>query len=245
MEFFVSTASASRQRTECAIVGVYDKGVLSAAAEELDGRIGGRIARLVKRGDLRGKTGDAVLLTDLEGPAERVIVLGLGNRAAFKRKQYRKALGSAVAMLNRTGAKDAISYLGLDTIADTDVYAQARAGVEVVSGSHYRIPDHKTSNKRPKPALTRFGFAVADRGERGQAERGIEHGQGIVSGMSLMRDLANQPANVCTPGYLARAARDLGKKYKKLRVRVLNEAECRKLHMGSFLSVTAGTQEPA
>ena len=31
MEFFVSTASPSRQRTECAIVGVYDKGVLSAA----------------------------------------------------------------------------------------------------------------------------------------------------------------------------------------------------------------------
>ena len=63
MEFFVSTASPSRQRTECAIVGVYDKGVLSTAAEELDARIGGRIAKLVKRGDLRGKTGDAVLLT--------------------------------------------------------------------------------------------------------------------------------------------------------------------------------------
>ena len=35
---------------------MYDKGVLSAAAEELDKRIGGRIARLVKRGDLRGKS---------------------------------------------------------------------------------------------------------------------------------------------------------------------------------------------
>jgi leucyl aminopeptidase len=246
MEFFVSTASPSRQRTDCAIVGVYDKGALSAAAEELDARIGGRIAKLVKRGDLRGKTGDAVLLADLSGaPCERVIVLGLGNRSAFKRKQYRKALTSALAMLSKTGAKDAISYLGLDEIAEADAYSQARVAVEVVAASHYRIPDHKTTNKRPKPSLTKFGLAVANRGDKSQAERGITHGQAIVSGMSLMRDLANQPASVCTPSYLARAAKNLARDYKKLNVRVLNEAECKRLGMGSFLSVTEGTEQPA
>ena len=63
--------------------------------------------------------------------------------------------------------------------------------------------------------------------------------------MSLMRDLANQPANVCTPGYLARTAKNLARDYKKLNVRVLNEAECKRLGMGSFLSVTEGTEEPA
>jgi leucyl aminopeptidase len=246
MEFFVGTASPSRQRTECAIVGVFDKGVLSAGAEELDSRLGGRIARLIKRGDLRGKTGDAVLLTDLSGgPCERVIVLGLGNRGAFKRKQYRKALASALVMLGRTGAHDAVSYLGLDEIPDTDAYTQARIAVEVVAAAQYRIPDHKTSHKRPKPALTKFGIAVASRGDKSQAERGLAHGQGIVGGMALMRDLANQPANVCTPGYLARTAKNLARDYKKLNVRALNETECKRLGMGSFLSVTEGSEEPA
>jgi leucyl aminopeptidase len=246
MEFFVSTASPSRQRTGCAIVGVYDKGVLSAGAEELDSRIGGRIAKLIKRGDLRGKTGDSAMLSDLTGaPCERVIVLGLGTRSAFKRKQYRKALASALTMLNRTGAHDAISYLGLDEIADADGYTQARIVVEAVTNSQYRIADHKTSSKRPKPALTKFGIALANRGDRAPAERGLAHGQGIVGGMSLMRDLANQPANVCTPGYLARAAKHLARDHKKLNVRVLNETDCRRLQMGSFLSVTAGTEEPA
>jgi leucyl aminopeptidase len=245
MEFFVSTASPSRQRTECAIVGVYEKGVLSAAAEDLDARIGGRIAKLVKRGDLRGKTGDALLLADVDGPCERVIVIGLGKRDGFKRKQYRKALGSALSLLSKTGARDAINYLGLDEVADADAYAQARITVEAVAASQYRIPDHKTSNKRPKPTLTRFGLAVANRGDKGAAERGIAHGEAIVSGMALTRDLANQPANVCTPSYLARAARNLAKEYKKLNVRVLNEAECKRLGMGAFLSVTNATEEPA
>jgi leucyl aminopeptidase len=246
MEFFVSTAAASKQRTDCAIVGVYDKGVLSAAAAELDERIGGRIARLVKRGDLRGKAGDVLLLADLAGtPIERVVVVGLGARSSFKRKQYRKALTSALATLSRTGAKDAVSYLGLDGVADVDTYTVTRIAVEVAANSQYRISDHKTANKRQKPTLLRFGIAVANRGDRGNAERAITHGQAIVAGTSLMRDLANEPANFCTPGYLAKAARTLAREHRKIRVRVLNEAECRRLQMGSFLSVTAGTTEPA
>jgi leucyl aminopeptidase len=60
-----------------------------------------------------------------------------------------------------------------------------------------------------------------------------------------MRDLANQPANVCTPGYLAKAARNLAREHRKITARVLNETECRRLQMGSFLSVTRGTHEPA
>lgn len=246
MEFFVSTASASRQRTDCAIVGVYDKGVLSAAAEDLDGRIGGRIARLVKRGDMRGKSGDALLLADLTGgPCDRVVVVGLGARGSFKRKQYRKALTTALGLIARTGAREALSYLSLEPIEDADSYALARSTVEVVGHSQYRIPDHKTANKRAKPTLTRFGIAVESRSDRGNAERGLAHGEGIVAGMAVMRDLANQPANVCTPGYIARTAKALSRDHRKIKVRVLNEAECRRLQMGSFLSVTAGTEEPA
>jgi leucyl aminopeptidase len=246
MEFFVSTAAPSRQRTDCAIVGVFDKGVLSEAAQALDRRIGGRIARLVKKGDVRGKAGDALLLTDISGAAcERLLVVGLGARDGFKRKQYRKALASAVAALGRTGARDAVSYLGMEDLADADSYALARIAVEVVAHAQYRIPDHKTANKRPKSTLTRFGVAVASRAAANNAERGVAHGNGIVAGMSLMRDLANHPANVCTPTYLSNAAKALARDHRSIRVRVLNEAECRRLKMGSFLSVTAGSEEPA
>lgn len=242
MDFFVSTGAVTRQRTECAIVGIFDKGTLSDAAEELDQRLGGRIARLVKKGDMRGKSGDLLLLADLGAPAERVILVGLGSRASFKRKQFRRALGSAVATLAKTGARDAISYLASD---DLDTYTTGRIAAEVVSNSQYRIPDHKTANKKPKPALTRFGIAVTQKGDRSAAERGLSHGQGIAAGMALMRDLANQPANVCTPSYLANAAKTLARDYRSIRTKVLNEDECRRLKMGSFLSVTAGTEEPA
>lgn len=246
MEFFATSTAPARQRTDCAIVGVYEKGVLTSAAEELDSRIGGRISRLVKRGDLRGKTGDVQLLGDVSGAGcERIVVIGLGARGNFKRKQYRRALVTALTAIGRTSTRDAVSYLALEGVSDADSYALARTAAEVVGNANYRIPDHKTANKRSKPSLTRFGIATASRGERGNTERGLEHGRGIVAGMSLMRDLANQPANICTPTYLANAAKALASQHRKIRVRVLNEADCRKLRMGSFLSVTAGTDQPA
>jgi leucyl aminopeptidase len=246
MDFFATSTAPSRQSTDCAIVGVYDKGVLSDAAAELDGRIGGRIARLIKRGDLRGKTGDVLMLSDVSGArCERVVVIGLGAKSGFNRKQYRRALSTALTAIARTGARDTVSYLSLETVKDADVYALARTAAEVAGNSAYRIPDHKTANKRPRLALTRFGVAAGSRGDRSNVERGLEHGRGIVAGMSLMRDLANQPANVCTPTYLANAAKTLAREYRGISVRILNEADCRKLRMGSFLSVTEGTEQPA
>ncbi len=245
MELFATSTAPSRQRTDCAIVGVYDKGVMTDAAAELDQRIGGRLARLIKKGDLRGRSGDVVLLSDLSGgPCERILALGLGSKSGFGRKQYRRALNAAFTALAKTGARDAISYLSLETVSDADSYALARAAAEVAGNSAYRIPDHKTTGKRPKSTLTKFGVAT-DRSNRSSVERGLEHGRGIVAGMSLMRDLANQPANVCTPSYLANAAKNLAREHRSIKVRVLNEAECRQLKMGSFLSVTAGTDEPA
>jgi leucyl aminopeptidase len=76
------------------------------------------------------------------------------------------------------------------------------------------------------------------------AERGLEHGQAVSSAMSLQRDLANLPANVCTPIYLADQARALAKQYTSLRVQVLDEAAIKKEKMGCLLAVTQGSAQP-
>jgi leucyl aminopeptidase len=147
--------------------------------------------------------------------------------------------------VGRTGARDALSFLSLEEVGGADEYALGRAAAEVVGAAHYRIPDLKTAKKAPKPALQRFGIAAKDRSGKTAAQRGLDHGQAIFAGMTLTRDLANLPGNVCTPTYLANAAKALGSDYRKLKVQVLGEPEIRKLKMGSFLSVTAGSDQPA
>src|ERR1700744_4756514 len=92
-------------------------------------------------------------------------------------------------------------------------------------------------------ALKRVVFSV-DTGDEKAAKVAAKQGAALASGMDLTRDLGNLPSNVCTPTYLANTAKKLAKDWK-LKVEVLGEKQCEALKMGSFLSVTAGSVEPA
>jgi leucyl aminopeptidase len=93
--------------------------------------------------------------------------------------------------------------------------------------------------------LKKVGLSIAKRGDAARSMRGTEHGDAIVAGMSLAKDLGNLPANVCTPSHIARTAQKMGRELKNVTTRVLSEAEMKRLGMHSLLSVTAGTTEPA
>lgn len=245
MQFHATRSSASAQRTACAVVGIYEKGQLSAAARALDGKCGGTIARIIRRGDFDGKLGEVLPIAELPGaPAGRALLVGLGKRKDFGRKGFRKAVTAAVEWLARSGARDAVLFLAQDAVPDVDDYYAARFAVESACSVLYRIPDLKSGRKPPKPKIVRLGMAVADRGQLAAARRGIKDGAGVVAGMALCRDLANLPANVCTPSYLAARARQMARDHKAVRVRVLTETEIKRLKMGSFLSVTRGSEQP-
>jgi leucyl aminopeptidase len=76
------------------------------------------------------------------------------------------------------------------------------------------------------------------------ARRGLAHGVAIGNAMRVQRDLANLPANVCTPSYLAERARAMGKAGSGIKVQVLDEAGLKREKMGCFLAVTRGSDEP-
>ncbi len=246
MELHAVSASVTRQRTDCAIVGVYEKGLLSAAATELDTKLGKQLSRLIKQGDVRGKLGETLLLPEPKGvSAARVLLIGLGPKDKFGRKQYRKALSAALNVVAKTGSVQATSYLSQETVAATNAYYLGRCTAEVAGHNTYRIPDLKSAKKPPLPALKTLSIAVLGAPEKAQAEKGLQQGKGIASGMALTRDLGNLPANICTPTYLAKTAQQLARDHRgSLKVRVLDQAEIRKLKMGSFLSVTAGSVQP-
>jgi leucyl aminopeptidase len=244
MQFQVIKAGAARQKTSCAVVGIHDGGALTDAARRLDRASGGAISRVLKRGDFAGKGAETFPIVGVRrGPAERILLVGLGSKSAYGRKPYRRAVFAATQWLAKTGVSSAVFWLAADPVPGLEPGYAARHAVESVNNALYRIPDLKTAKKPPVPKLSRIGLVVADADAAAAAE-GVKHGGGIAAGMALMKDLANLPANVCTPRYLADAAKSLAKSHKSVRVRVLDEPEIRRLGMGSFLSVTRGSEEP-
>jgi leucyl aminopeptidase len=77
------------------------------------------------------------------------------------------------------------------------------------------------------------------------AETGLAQGLAISGGVSLAKHLADLPANICTPTFLAQQGLTLAKNFDKIDTTILDVADMEKLGMGSLLAVTRGSREPA
>ncbi len=245
MEFKAIIDAKARQEAGCAVVGVYENDDIGVAARRIDTQLDGLIRKLQGDGDFTAKLGDVLLLPAPAGAAAaRVLLVGLGSRSAFGRKQYRKALQSAVHALAKTGASDAVVYLALEQVPDLDVKYRARGVAEVFCAQLYKIPDLKTGTKPKVPRLSKVAVAVADTRAEKSASEGLRIGAAVGSGVALSRDLANLPPNVCTPTYLGNRAQALAKEFPSIRTKVLDESGIRALKMGAFLAVTQGSDQP-
>jgi leucyl aminopeptidase len=245
MQFHANTGSAGSQKTTCLVLPVYSEGPLPAATRSVDAATGGLIGELLDSGDIKGAIGDTLLVRTPDAiSAKRLLLIGCGKRDKFDRKAYRRATTAIFSALKKTRIKDAVSCLSLENVKGTDAYRRVLIAVESWHYQSYRFTSMKSSTPDDEPALKSFGLAVRSN-HAARARQGIKHGKAISQGISLSRDLGNLPANVCTPSYLAQQARAIGKGRKNLHIEALNENAMEKLGMGSLLSVTAGTAEPA
>jgi leucyl aminopeptidase len=245
MEFKAIIDAKARNGVDCAVAGIYEDGDFGIAARQIDTQLNGLIGKLHGNGDFSGKLGDILFVPNLAGAATaRVLLVGLGTRSGFGRKQYRKALQSAASSLGKTGANEAVVYLALEEVADLDVQYRARIVAEVFCAQLYKIPDLKTSAKPKAQRLSSVSVAVADARASKAATEGLRIGAAVGSGLALSRDLANLPPNICTPTYLGIRARQLAKDFPSIKTKVLDGSGIKALKMGAFLAVTQGSDQP-
>jgi leucyl aminopeptidase len=242
MDFYVTLAEV-RARADCVVLGLHEGEDPSTLRVALDARAARDLAEALATGDFTGRLADTWLVPRAGRPS-RLLLVGLGPRKSWSRRQYRRALAAAAQALTKSGVRDALVRLTTLEVPEVDAYYHARFLTEAVGGALYRIPDRKTGRKPRPPRLARVGVVVARRADLPAARRGVLHGTAVNEGTRVTRDLANLPANICTPTYLGRAAQAIGRRHRKIRVRVLGPAQIRRLKMGSFLSVTRGSDEP-
>jgi leucyl aminopeptidase len=245
MEFMAVVDAKASAPSGCAAVGIYENGDLGVAARRVDKQLEGLITRLQGSGDFAAKLGDILMLPQPSGSAaSRLLLVGLGARAAFGRKQYRKAVLFCAQALAKTGAVDATVYLAMEPVPELDVQYRARIVAEVFSSHAYKIPDLKTAPKPKARRLATVKVATADARAAKAAAEGLAMGAAIGSGLAFARDLANLPPNVCTPTYMGTRAQQLAKEFSSIKTKVLDESAIKALKMGAFLAVTQGSKEP-
>jgi leucyl aminopeptidase len=246
MKFRTKTGRPELQRTACVAVGIFESGTLSGAAERLDKASGGRISTVLRGGDLKGETGQTLMLHDLpNSQATRVLLVGCGKQQGFNDQAYRKATAAAAGAMQHSGADEAVSYLPEIPLPGRDNPWKIRQAVITTEDALYVYDRTKTEDKRPEHPVTRLAFMFSQRKTIAGGEQALAQGSAIATGMTLAKDLANLPGNICTPSYLAEQAMALKKGKRRLRAQVLDEAEMEKLGMGALLSVSRGSEQPA
>ena len=241
MEFGVWTRGLASLSVDCLILGVFEGGELSGEARAVDAACGGRLKKLLDRGDFAGRMGDTLLVSDLPGiGASRVLLTGLGTKKQFQRKSWRRACHSALVATTRTRIASVAVAIDRPEVRELDDYYLGRQVAEITGAALYRVNDLKSGKKPSAPALKKVLAGPARK--VGATERGLAEGAAVAQAATLQRDLANLPANICTPAYLAEQAVALGKRHS-FAVRVLEEAAIRREKMGCLLAVAQGSAQ--
>ncbi|MFK3738631.1 leucyl aminopeptidase [Massilia sp. TN1-12] len=227
-------------KSGCVAVAVYENKKLSEAAKALDAS--GAIAAAVKSGDISGKPGSTLLLRGVAGvSAARVLLVGMGADDVATEKTLSTAVSATLKVFASLGAQDAIIAFPLENVKGRDVAWGVRAIVVAANEAEFRT-DGQKSKKDPVVAGVRK-LAIAVSVSTPQLKTALAQSIAVANGMNLTKELGNLSPNVCTPTYLANTAKKLAADFG-FDVEVLERKQLEALKMGSFLSVTRGSEEP-
>ena len=246
MEFNLKTSHPVKLRSACLIIAVSEPRKLSTTGQIVDKASKGSLLKIIRRGDMDGRSGQSLLLHNLPGiRADRVLLIGCGKDGDMNETAFIKTIGNMSAALENCGASEAHAYITDIPVKGRDVRWKVQQTVLKMSHCRYRFEQLKSNSSDKKKALRKLTMNVPGKRDLAAGESAIEQGIAISAGISIARDLGNLPSNICTPSYIAKQATTLAKGQKKLKVTVLEEADMRKLKMGSLLSVSAGSRQPA
>jgi len=246
MQYLLKSGELASLRTACLVLGVHARRQLTGPAAAIDKASGGKLSAILKRGDMDGEAEQALMLYDLPNvQAERILLVGLGPEKEFTLKVALKSWAGAVRLLNRNSVIEAVNTLPALEIGDSAPDQVLRESVITAEDQVYRFDQCKSKAEPPKRPLKKLVMYIGERPKSQALQRAVSEGEAIAAGITLTKDLANLPGNLCTPGHLADQARKLGRQSPKLKVSVLEEKQMESLGMGSLLSVSRGSREPA
>ncbi|ENO96952.1 leucyl aminopeptidase [Thauera phenylacetica] len=244
MEFTIKTGSPAKLKTGLLVLGAFADGRLPALSAAADGAAEGRLAALIKRGDLDEKAGATLLVHDLPGlHAERVLLVSLGKHDEFGDKAFRDALAAAAKAISTGAAKDAVVALADVELPGRDAAWRLQQATRILADGAYRFDALKSDKKAKKDRGAKKLSLLVSCELGAELDTAALQGHAIAAGMALAKDLGNLPGNLCTPTHLAETAEALGKQYK-FDVEVLDRDDMEKVGMGSFLSVARGSHQP-
>ncbi|MBR0559066.1 leucyl aminopeptidase [Neokomagataea anthophila] len=205
----------------------------SASPEDLkslDALCGGAVLRAVAQKEFCGDVGQVLSLVAPSPAFTQLVLVGAAEKGASKVAATGMEQAGAAAVRALEGVEDAVLMLapGLEKFAP-------EAALGAVLGA-YSFTAYRTKNV-PKKVLARVDVVADDAAAARWADLNA-----VGRGVSLARDLVNEPANVLNPVTFADRIVELEE--HGLKVEVLDEQAMAELGFGALLGVAQGSATP-
>ncbi|MGH8182171.1 MAG: leucyl aminopeptidase [Rhodanobacteraceae bacterium] len=240
LEFSQSSAVPAAVAAPCVVVGVYDD-AMSPAAAAIDAASGGALLRLRDSNDFTGRLGATLLLHTLAGvAAPRVLLVGLGRKAALDAQAYQRACSEAGRALKDLPITAATCFLPELEVAGQTADWRARTCALAIDHACFRYTATLKVSGTDTPRLKQLELVAG-----ADVSDGIAQARAIARGVAFARELGCLPPNLCTPTHIAAQAKTIADEHAgAVTLEVLERADMQKLGMGALLAVASGSATP-
>lgn len=186
-----------------------------------------------------------MLLYSIPGIAERVLLVYCGKESNFKYAEFRKVTSCVAAVLKSSHINKAATFLTDLEVEGWDLEGKIRQTIALTEDCFYRFDKFKTQQEGKVTVrhLRAYVFNLVTSAELPNVEKAIAQALAITSGIKLAKDLANSPANTCTPCYMADQAKNLAEE-AGLAITILEKEDIKKEAMNALLAVAQGSEQP-
>ena len=226
MEFFVTHQAVDHYSGDCSVA-------FASKDKSNDNRI---IQTYLDLHRFEPKLASTLMLGKVEGyKSKRVLVVGLGE-SPLTRKDFIKVLKSLSSAMGNSKVKNVV--IPFIEVEDADEAWIQTSTARVLKNESYKV-DKVGVQEEPSDIV----LEAVNLYSKNNGASEIQKGVAVANGMALTRKLGDLPPNICTPTYLADAAKSLAKTYN-LECEILEESEMESLGMNSLLSVSKGSSQP-
>jgi len=234
MEFRLQAGILADQQVDSLIVPVGPEHSWGTDGAEINRRLNGAFEQALAASDFKGEVGKTLVLSTLgQLPAPWLVVAGSGATDSRSADDIRRAWGLAARAARDVRATTIASAPPTATSLTTE--AAYRVAVEGVSLATYRFDEYRTQN-RSEHEIAEVTFL----GSGSDAERGLVLGEKVAAGISLARDLGNQPPDHLYPERFAEIAGEVAEQ-RELEYRVFDRAALETLGATAILQVGKGS----
>ena len=159
----------------------------------LNEALGGQVARALSSGDMKGRSGDEVILYGGEGGPARLLLLGLGKAQELDQETVRRTAGRAVRVAERLGI-EALS-VSLDAFRDVDPNGGAQAAAEGAALAAWKFRELKTEPEEDVSSVS--AVDLLGQGDAAAASAAVVVGAAVAAGENLARTLQARPGLRC------------------------------------------------